>query len=198
MPKDAYAMGVEEEYFLYDRDSRRAILRRDKRFIAVAKKRLGDRVMPEMLQSQIEAITTPCASSRELRAQIGEARGILAEEARNRGLGIAAVSTFPLAYWRSQRQTPKERYDTLMEDLQMIGRRNMVCGMHVHVGFDDPSRRVGVMQRIAAYLAAVPRAHDVIAVLGGPVHRPAWLSLAAYDEMPRTGLPARHRQPGGI
>jgi carboxylate-amine ligase len=191
MPKNAYAMGVEEEYFLYDRDSRRAILRRDKRFIAVAKKRLGERVMPEMLQSQIEAITTPCTSSGELRAQLSEGRQILAEEAANRGLGIAAVSTFPLAYWRSQRQTPKARYDQLMEDLQMIGRRNMVCGMHVHVGFQDPSRRVGVMQRVTPYLPLLLALTTSSPFWEGQFTGLHGYRLAAYDELPRTGLPAR-------
>ncbi|BAT60877.1 carboxylate-amine ligase YbdK [Variibacter gotjawalensis] len=188
---EAYQMGVEEEYFLFDRDSRRAILRRDKRFIAVAKKRLGDRVMPEMLQSQIEAITTPCSDNAALREQLAEGRTILSEEAKNRDLGIAAVSTFPLAYWRLQKQTPKERYNTLMEDLQMIGRRNMLCGMHVHVGFSDTTRRVAVMQQVVPYLPLFLALSTSSPFWEGGFTGLHGYRLAAYDEMPRTGLPAR-------
>ena len=34
----------------------------------------------------------------------------------------------------------------------MIGQRNMLCGMHVHVEFPDPARRIDVMTRMLPYL----------------------------------------------
>ena len=43
------------------------------------------------------------------------------------------MGTFPLAFWPEQLATKKVRYDAIMDDLQMIGYRNMLCGMHVHV-----------------------------------------------------------------
>jgi carboxylate-amine ligase len=49
------------------------------------------------------------------------------------GLGILAAGTHPTAAWNEAQQTEGERYDTVMRDLQMIGRRNMLCGLHVHV-----------------------------------------------------------------
>ena len=45
-----------------------------------------------------------------------------------------------------------ERYDAVMDDLQMIGQRNMLCGMHVHVELPDPDERVDVMIRMLPYL----------------------------------------------
>ena len=50
----------------------------------------------------------------------------------------------------------------------MIGQRNMLCGMHVHVEFPDPARRVDVMTRMLPYRAAVHRAVDLVAVLARP------------------------------
>ena len=39
-----------------------------------------------------------------------------------------------------QRSRPTgDRYDTVMNDLQMIGQRNMLCGLHVHVELPDPT-----------------------------------------------------------
>jgi carboxylate-amine ligase len=120
-----------------------------------------------------------------------ECRTGLAEEGKALGLGIAAVGTFPLAYWRDQSPTPKERYDTVMDDLQMLGRRNMMCGMHVHVAVRDPAQRVPVMQRAVPYLPLL---------LALSTSSPFWeghrtglhgYRLAAYDELPRTGLPDR-------
>ena len=59
-----YTFGMEEEYFLFDAKTRHAVRQANKKFLAVAQKRLGDRVMTEMLQSQpviheIERINVP-------------------------------------------------------------------------------------------------------------------------------------------
>ncbi len=81
----------------------------------------------------------------------------------------------------------------------MIGQRNMLCGMHVHVEFfrsGAPRRR---HDADAAVSAVVHRAVDVVAVLAGPRHRPAGKAtrLAAYDDkLPRTGLPELFRGNG--
>ena len=76
-----------------------------------------------------------------------------------------------------------------MHDLQMIGRRNMLCGLHVHVELPDPDERVSVMTRMLPYL-------PLFVALA--TSSPFWRSrstglkgyrLAAYDELPRTGVP---------
>jgi carboxylate-amine ligase len=184
-----YSIGVEEEYFIFNARTRRAIPRSDRRFIANATKRLGEHVVPEMLQSQLEVMTPPCEGLREIRDHLLHYRHTLAELARTRGLGIAAVGTFPLAFWREQEQTPKARYDAIMNDLQMVGMRNMLCGMHVHVAVPDPDRRVELMQRLVPFLPLL---------LALSTSSPFWQGfrtglygyrLAAYDELPRTGLP---------
>ena len=48
---------------MFDAKTRRAVRRVDKKFLeSRAQKQLGDRVMTEMLQSQIEVATPPCAA----------------------------------------------------------------------------------------------------------------------------------------
>ncbi len=90
-------------------------------------------------------------------------------------------------------QSPKDRYDKVMDDLQMIGQRNMLCGMHVHVEFPDPARRIDVMMRMLPYLPLF-----IALAASSPFwqRRPTGLKgyrLAAYDELPRTGLPELFR-----
>jgi carboxylate-amine ligase len=90
-------------------------------------------------------------------------------------------------------QSPKDRYDKVMDDLQMVGQRNMLCGMHVHVEFPDPERRVDVMRRMLPYLPLF-----IALAASSPFwqRRPTGLKgyrLAAYDELPRTGLPELFR-----
>ena len=128
-----YTVGMEEEYFVFDAKTRRAVRRIDKKFLTLARERLGDRVMTEMLQSQIEVATPPCHSMKEAREHLVHYRRTLGDAAAERQLGLAAMGTFPLAFWPEQIVTPKARYGAIMDDLQMIGYRNMLCGMHVHV-----------------------------------------------------------------
>jgi carboxylate-amine ligase len=90
-------------------------------------------------------------------------------------------------------QSCSERYDTVMHDLQMIGQRNMLCGMHVHVELPDPDERVDVMTRMLPYLPLF-----VALATSSPFwdSRPTGLKgyrLAAYDELPRTGVPELFR-----
>ena len=185
----AYSIGVEEEYFIFHLRTRRAITRRDRRFIAGASRRLGAQVMPELLQSQIEAATPPCRTLREARDHLAGYRIALAEEAASRDLGIAAVGTFPLAFWREQTATPKPRYAALREDLQMLALRNMLCGMHVHVEVPEPRRRVPIMQRVVPYLPLFLALSTSSPFWEGNLTGLSGYRLTAYDELPRTGLP---------
>ncbi len=87
----------------------------------------------------------------------------------------------------------KQRYDTVMHDLQMIGRRDLLCGLHVHVELPEADVRVDVMYRMLPYLPLF---------LALSTSSPFWQSqqtglmgyrLAAYDELPRTGVPELFR-----
>ena len=69
-----YRFGIEEEYFISDLRSKSVRSRMSKRFFRACKKALGDRVMNEMLQSQIEVATLPCESMQEAREQLRELR----------------------------------------------------------------------------------------------------------------------------
>ena len=100
-----------------------------------------------------------------------------------------AAGTHPLAAWTRQRATAQARYGKLMHDLQMLGSRNMVCGLHVHVEVPDISARVDLMNRALPFMPLI---------LALSTSSPFWQAqrtgllgyrLAAYREMPRTGLP---------
>ncbi len=106
-----------------------------------------------------------------------------------------AAGTHPTAAWAAQQSTPAERYANVMHDLQMLGQRNMLCGLHVHVELPDPDERVDMMIRMMPYLPLF-----VALATSSPFwqSRPTGLKgyrLAAYDELPRTGVPELFRTP---
>jgi glutamate---cysteine ligase / carboxylate-amine ligase len=184
-----YRFGIEEEYFVTDMRSRNVRHVMSKRFFRACKKELGASVTNEMLQSQIEVATSPCDTMTQAREQLAKFRRVLAKHAAGHGLGIVASGTQPLALWHEQKQTAKERYDEVMADLQMVGLRDMLCGMHVHVEVPDPAQRVDIMYRAIPFLPLM---------LALSTSSPFWQGhrtglhgyrLAAYDELPRTGFP---------
>src|SRR5262249_32511363 len=142
---------------------------------------------------QIEVISSPHTDMAQARAELRELRKAVAAVAADHGLAILAAGTHPTALWTDALQTPKDRYDAVMDDLQMIGRRDMLCGLHVHVEVPDPDRRVDVMARMMPYLPLF---------LALSTSSPFWQSartglkgyrLAAYDELPRSGVPPLFR-----
>ncbi|MBV9347394.1 MAG: carboxylate-amine ligase [Pseudolabrys sp.] len=189
----AYSVGMEEEYFVFDRRTRKAVGKLDAKFLADAKKALGDRVMTEMLQSQIEVVTPVCTSMAQARAYLAEYRTTLATAAARRKLGIAACGSFPLAFLSEQTLTPAARYDKILDDLQMIAMRNMLCGMHVHVGVPDVSTRINLIMRLTPYLPLLLALSSSSPFWQGNATGLHAYRLAAYDELPRTGLPELFR-----
>jgi carboxylate-amine ligase len=192
MPDD-FSFGIEEEYFLVDAQTKSAVRAMPEPFLKEAKAALGGKVSGEFLQSQIEAVTPPMSDMAAARAELRMLRATLAEIAARHGLALFAAGTHPTASWESSRQSEGERYDAVMDDLQMIGQRNMLCGMHVHVELPDPIRRVDVMTRMLPFLPLF---------IALSTSSPFWRArqtglkgyrLAAYDELPRTGIPELFR-----
>jgi carboxylate-amine ligase len=188
-----YSIGIEEEFFVFDATTRRGVRHLDKKFLKSAQDLLGHSLKTEMLQSQIEVATPPCDTLAEAREHLARYRRVLHEAATARKLGIAAVGTFPLAFRDDQRVTQKARYDDIMHDLQILGLRNMVCGLHVHVEVPDQSARINLIMRITPYLPLLLALSASSPFWQGHLTGLSAYRLAHYDELPRTGLPELFR-----
>ena len=121
-------------------------------FLAAAKAATGGQVVGEFLQSQVEVKTLPHADIKTAQLELRHLRQTVARVAAEHGLAILAAGTHPTADWGKSQQTESERYDVVMDELQMIGQRNMLCGLHVHVELPHPDERVDVMTRMLPYL----------------------------------------------
>ena len=185
----AFRFGIEEEYFLCDAATMQPATRSPDSLFRYRHPHTGASLGREMLQAQLEVATQPHCSFADARDELVMFRSTAARAAADHGLKIIAAGTHPTADWRKSVHSRKERYHSLMNELQIVGRRNMLCGMHVHVEVPDPERRIDVMTRLIPYLPLL---------LALSTSSPFWRSectglkgyrLAAYDELPRTGLP---------
>lgn len=183
-----YTFGIEEEYFLVRRNGRR-LRHMPRAFFDACRHALGDRFGGEMLQTQVEVQTGVHGDATSAERELLELRRGVGSIAARHGLGILAAGTHPKALWRGQRSTDKPHYDRVMEELQMLGQRNLLCGLHVHVQPADPDARVPLMARLQPFLPLL---------LALSTSSPFWMShdtglmgyrQTAYQEIPRTGLP---------
>lgn len=182
--------GIEEEYHLVDCQTR-DLAPAPAELVERSDARLGGRVSPEFLRSQIEIGTPVLTSFDEARAELQRLRGEIARMARDHGLAPIAAGTHPFADWSRLETTPKARYQALAQDLAVVGRRLVICGMHVHVGIEDPELRIDIMNQARYFLP-----HLLMLSTSSPfwMGRDTGLKsfrLALSKQSPRTGLPGR-------
>ena len=77
----------------------------------------------------------------------------------------------------------------LADKFQIVGRRLVISGMHVHVGIPDKELRIDIMNQISYFLP-----HLLALSTSSPFWRGELTGLKSYrvsvfDELPRTGLP---------
>lgn len=146
-------LGVEEEIFLVDPESRDLISDPDLRiFDECENKSEPHKVVRELLRTQIETNTRVCESVADVRQSLYETRGIISDTARKYDADIVAVSTHPFAAWQDQKPTPRKRYESAALGYQELARRFLVGGMHIHAGFGTPDLRIQAMNVLRHYL----------------------------------------------
>ena len=185
----AFTVGVEEEYLLVDLETRDACSDPPGALMKACEDILGSRVAPEFLRCQLEVGTPVCTTMEAARAELVTMRAAIANEARKHGLAPIAASTHPFAAWTKQLNTDKQRYNELAQDYQVVARRLLISGMHVHVGIEDEDLRIDLHNQLAYFLP-----HLLALSTSSPFWQ-GWRSglksyrLSVFNELPRTGLP---------
>ena len=184
-----FTIGIEEEYYLVDRETRDLVKSRPEEMMAALEKKFKTQVVPEFISSQIEVGTKVCKSVADAGRDLRRLRKALAREADKHGMAIIAASTHPFASWATQSHTDKERYNILARDLQAVARRLLISGMHVHVGVADDDLRIDLLNQVSYFLP-----HLLALSTSSPFWRGKDTGLKSYriavfDELPRTGLP---------
>lgn len=189
LPEPAFTLGVEEEYLLVDRETRDLVVDPPAELMERCVKQLQEHVSPELMRAQIEVGTPVCKTVNDARDELRRLRHTIAEVSESFGLAPIAASTHPFARWLEQKQTEKERYSALTDEMQAAARRLLICGMHVHVGIEDEELRIDLMNQMSYFLPHL---------LSLSCSSPFWegedtglksYRLTVFDALPRTGLP---------
>lgn len=187
----SFTLGIEEEYLLIDRGSRDLVREIPHPLFEACEQALRGQVAREFLKSQIEVETRVHPTLREAGAELGKLRRTVADLAAVHGLAPIAASTHPFARWSTQEPTERDRYQAIAEDLAGVGRRLVICGMHVHVGIEDDELRIDLMNQARYFMPHLLVLSTSSPFAEGENTGLKCYRLAAYQELPRTGLPGR-------
>jgi carboxylate-amine ligase len=186
-----FSIGIEEEYLLVDRATRDLVHEVPPELFKACEQTLRGQVAREFLRSQIEVETQIHTSPRAAGTELRELRATVARLAADYGLAPIAASTHPFARWKSQKPTERERYLAIAEDLAGVSQRLVVSGMHVHVGIEDDELRIDLMNQARYFLPHLLVLSTSSPFAEGEDTGLKCYRLAAYQELPRTGLPGR-------
>jgi carboxylate-amine ligase len=180
-------LGVEEELQLVDAQSFDLTSRYAEVFGEAARR--DDRIKEELLQSTVEVATEPCATAGEAVAEAAELRRRARDEAEPRGVRVLSAGTHPFSRYEHQDVTDKPRYVELVDALQWAVERQLIFGLHVHVGLESAQQAIAVANALRTWLPEL---------LCLAANSPFWhgrdsgLSSTrskVFDAMPRSGLP---------
>ncbi|MBM3784061.1 MAG: carboxylate-amine ligase [Acidobacteria bacterium] len=182
-------LGIEEEFQTIDPETRDLRSHISSELMEQGRLLLKERVKPELHQSVIEVGTSICTNIQEAEREVKLIRANIIELASKNGLHLAAAATHPFADWRAQGIYPDERYDTLVEDMQMVARSNLIFGLHVHVGVEDRETAIHLVNAARYFLPHI---------LALSTNSPFWLGMETglksyrckvFDKFPRTNIP---------
>jgi len=188
----SFSLGIEEEYLLVNPATGALILEAPPTMLADCEAQLEGQVTTELFQSQIEVGTRVCKTLQAAREELAHLRRTVSSVARQYDLAIIAASTHPHATWGEQKHTRKAHYETLAKDMQVVARRMLISGMHVHAGVEDDDLRIDLMNQTKYILPHL---------LALSTSSPFWegrdtglrsYRIAVWNELPRTGLPEHY------
>jgi carboxylate-amine ligase len=91
--------------------------------------------------------------------------------------------------WEDQRIVARSRYRDLISALRFVARQELIFGMHVHVGIDDPDKAIHVANGMRVHIPLL---------LGLSANSPFWRAdltglastrVPIFRAFPRTGIP---------
>ena len=146
-----FTLGIEEEFAIVDPETRE-LRSHIQEILEGGKVTLKEQIKPEMHQSVVELGTEICHSIVDARHHVIDLRSKLCDLAGARGLRIASAGTHPFSHWHDQLITEGERYETIVKDMGLLARANLIFGLHVHVGIPERETAIQVMNQARYFL----------------------------------------------
>ncbi len=184
-----FSLGVEEELMIVDGESLDLVNAIEGLLEAAP----HEDIKPELMESVLEVATKPCrdvsAIGTELRALRRQVLSIAAQE----GFGIGSAGTHPFAMWEDQRIVQRPRYRDLINALRFVARQELIFGLHVHVGIDDPEKAIHVANGMRVHVPILQALSCNSPFWRGDRSGLMSTRTPIFRAFPRVGIPPEYR-----
>ena len=190
---DPYTLGVEEEYMLLDSETFDLVQHIDTFLAAVAGHELEAQMKAELMQSVLEIATPVCRTPSDVDRELRKLREYVTSVAGQKSLRVGSAGTHPFSLFEAQRITARDRYRSLVDQMQYVARRELIFGLHIHVAVDDPEKAIQVVNGLLVELPLL-----LALSASSPFWRGEPTGLASTRQLvfaafPRSGPPPRFR-----
>ena len=144
-------IGVEIELQLVDNKNSN-LNNISKKILSNIKKEFSDNIKCELIESMIEINTNICSNIEEVEKDIKKTLTYLSDILKDYETDINCTSLHPFAIGKKQIITENLRYKRIMKDLQMVGKRFISQGLHIHIGINNPEDAIKVNNALRIYL----------------------------------------------
>jgi carboxylate-amine ligase len=181
----AFTLGIEEELMILDRETLELV----NAIESLIEPAAAGEIKPELMESVLEVSTEPCANAAEAGIQLRALRSQVIQSAAQKNLVIGSAGTHPFAMWEDQRIVARPRYRDLISALRFVARQELIFGMHVHVGIDDPEKAIHVANGMRVHMPVL-----LALSANSPFWRADSTGLAStrtpiFRAFPRVGMP---------
>src|ERR1700758_43188 len=161
----AYTLGIEEELMIIDAEPLELV----NAFETLLEDAPAGEIKPELMESVLEVSTDPCANTAEAGEQLRALRSQVRETAAR----------------------PRSR--ALVSALRFVARQELIFGVHVHVGVDDPDKAIHVANGMRVHMPIL-----LALSANSPFWRADSTGLAStrtpiFRAFPRVGIPPTYK-----
>lgn len=180
-----FTIGIEEELMIVD-DEQHDLVNAIESLLEDATE--GD-IKPELMESVLEVATKPCANAVEAGDELKRLREHVCAVAGRHGLRLGSAGTHPFALWEDQRIAARARYRELISALRFVARQELIFGLHVHVGIDDPDKAIHVADGMRVHLPVLLALSANSPFWRGDLTGMASSRMPVFRQFPRVGIP---------
>ena len=144
-------IGVEIELQLIDKNNF-DLKNISSKVLANVDKKFSNNIKCELIESMVEINTNICSNVDEVERDIIKTLNHLDDILKNYDAELNCTSLHPFAIGKKQIITDNPRYRRIMNDLQMVGRRFISQGLHVHIGINESEKAIKVNNALRIYL----------------------------------------------
>jgi len=146
-----FSLGVEIELQVVDKKDLN-LAPKGPEILAMVPAELKERIKPEFIRSMIEVNTEVCSTMDQVKENLTYLIQQAEKIANENNCLLFATSLHPFAKYDDQVVSSHPRYNRIMDDLQLVGRRFITQGLHVHVGMDNHEDAIRVCDSIRLFL----------------------------------------------